>query len=260
VDIHYLSSQFLWRTLVLSTNLMPKVVKFNIDSKRIFQITHILQEVHNIQTYSAFDKKSWLQEAEAARSRYCSMFYNFEMSYIKLKISRFKFSIALSPNGVFESPSGSQSGFRGFFGGKAPKKNKAENGETDDDNESPNYSQSIHRTKSKSEQPGPTRVLSYHKKTDPMAKLEKIKKVKSQSNLISIFDSQLADDQGNSVQEEVIPILDMFRLSTTSRKIATAELTEAKAKLSPFAPSEPGSTSEIFSPTGAKRSTFIINR
>ncbi|KAI8898381.1 hypothetical protein BC833DRAFT_620385 [Globomyces pollinis-pini] len=68
------------------------------DTKKVFQIVHIQQEVHNLQCYSVFDKKSWLQEAEAARSLFSSLYYDMELAYIRVQAPKYK-SLA-SPKNV----------------------------------------------------------------------------------------------------------------------------------------------------------------
>lgn len=256
-------------------NQIQKVFKSNIGSKRIFQIAHLLQEVHNIQTYSAFDKKSWLQEAEAARSRYCSMFYNIEMSYIKLKVSRFKFSLPINSIASAGSISGSQGGFKGLFGAKT-KKVKPEQDETDEGIDGLKHSQTIHRTKSKSEQPANSRFSNMSYKTSSLLRTGKSKKEKSQNHLDLVPDSDITDEQDElveklpaknekveatiSIQEEgTSPTLsDIQRLSKNSRKIAAAELLEAKAKLSPSS-SGPGSINESASQVKPERSNIKPN-
>ena len=58
--------------------------------KPAFQIAHQKQEIHTLQTYSVFDKNSWLQEAESARSRYVSMSFDLELAYMRVQLAKYR--------------------------------------------------------------------------------------------------------------------------------------------------------------------------
>ncbi|KAJ3305041.1 Intersectin-2 [Kappamyces sp. JEL0829] len=60
------------------------------EGKRGFQIAHLKSEIHTILAYSVFDKKSWLQEADATRAQYLSIYTNFELTYMRLQLSKYK--------------------------------------------------------------------------------------------------------------------------------------------------------------------------
>ncbi|KAJ3340475.1 hypothetical protein HDU93_006943 [Gonapodya sp. JEL0774] len=49
------------------------------DVKNAFQIIHMQQEIHLLQAMTAYDKNSWLQQTEVARSAFCSVFYALDM-------------------------------------------------------------------------------------------------------------------------------------------------------------------------------------
>ncbi|KAJ3034682.1 nucleolar protein net1, partial [Rhizophlyctis rosea] len=46
--------------------------------KNLFQVIHLQQEIHTLQSISSFDKNQWLQEAENIRAQFCSIHYRFE--------------------------------------------------------------------------------------------------------------------------------------------------------------------------------------
>ncbi|TPX67721.1 hypothetical protein SpCBS45565_g03605 [Spizellomyces sp. 'palustris'] len=58
--------------------------------KNVFQIIHLQQEIHSLQTISAYDKNAWLQEAETIRSRFCSIHYDFEHNILRDAADRYQ--------------------------------------------------------------------------------------------------------------------------------------------------------------------------
>jgi hypothetical protein len=61
--------------------------------KRVFQIVHQNQEIHNIQSYSIFDKNAWLSEAENIRSKYCRLYYDIETAYSRTRLLKYKYQV-----------------------------------------------------------------------------------------------------------------------------------------------------------------------
>lgn len=48
----------------------------------MFQIIHLQQEIHSLQTISAYDKNTWLREAEGIRAQFCTLHYDFERNLL----------------------------------------------------------------------------------------------------------------------------------------------------------------------------------
>ena len=51
--------------------------------KNIFQIVHFQVEVYTFQSFSLYDKTSWLQEAESTRSHFCCQQFDMEQGFSK---------------------------------------------------------------------------------------------------------------------------------------------------------------------------------
>jgi hypothetical protein len=85
--------------------------------KPTFQIAHQKQEIHTLQTYSVFDKNSWLQEAESARSRYISMCFDLESTYMRSQMARYRKPVVSSQRSTDDAARQSMLGSF-FFGSK----------------------------------------------------------------------------------------------------------------------------------------------
>jgi hypothetical protein len=58
--------------------------------KNLFQIYHMPHEAYTLQGKSAYDKTSWMLEAESTRSMFCSMHYKMEIEYIKSFFTKYR--------------------------------------------------------------------------------------------------------------------------------------------------------------------------
>ncbi|KAJ3386906.1 hypothetical protein HDU92_002209 [Lobulomyces angularis] len=54
--------------------------KLNSEQKKVFQIIHLQQEIHSLHAATAYDKNSWLQEAESLREKYCELCHDYELT------------------------------------------------------------------------------------------------------------------------------------------------------------------------------------
>jgi hypothetical protein len=81
--------------------------------KRIFQIVHQNQEIHNIQSYSIFDKNAWLSEAETVRSKYCRLYYDIETAYSRTRLLKYKYQVLVAKPSEIDTGSVRASSF--FF-------------------------------------------------------------------------------------------------------------------------------------------------
>ena len=77
----------------------------------MIQVTHVQNDTHLLQAYSAFDKNLWLQEAEQARLRFCTYYLENEATYIKPNLALYSTFLPLKPS--TEQPQSAQPG--GFF-------------------------------------------------------------------------------------------------------------------------------------------------
>lgn len=84
--------------------------RIDIGSRRLFHIVHLRNEVHVLESFSMYEKSSWLQAAESARSMYCSLAYDIELAYLAIKLNRQKF---MSPTRPYAESSRPFSFFRG---------------------------------------------------------------------------------------------------------------------------------------------------
>jgi hypothetical protein len=68
-------------------------------AKNMFQIIHFPFEVYEFQGHTAFDKNSWIQEAESTRARFASLHYEMELGYIRNNFESYKnlSSVKFSP-------------------------------------------------------------------------------------------------------------------------------------------------------------------
>ncbi|TPX36236.1 hypothetical protein SmJEL517_g01581 [Synchytrium microbalum] len=60
------------------------------DMKNVFQIVHLQQEIHTIQTVSSYDKNKWLQETNALRTVFCDFYFKFEQDLMRNAATRFQ--------------------------------------------------------------------------------------------------------------------------------------------------------------------------
>ncbi|KAI8816965.1 uncharacterized protein EV422DRAFT_267552 [Fimicolochytrium jonesii] len=57
--------------------------------KNIFRIVHLHQETHSFQAISAYDKNTWLTEAEAIRMQFCLLHYSHENNLLALALKAY---------------------------------------------------------------------------------------------------------------------------------------------------------------------------
>ncbi|RKO93640.1 hypothetical protein BDK51DRAFT_13630, partial [Blyttiomyces helicus] len=51
--------------------------------KNVFQIIHLQQEIHTLQSMSTYDKNAWLQETEGLRSSFCLIYSTYERTTLR---------------------------------------------------------------------------------------------------------------------------------------------------------------------------------
>lgn len=54
-----------------------------VELKNAFQIVHIGSEIHTLVTNTAYDKNTWLQEAETIRAQFCAIHHQFEVNSMR---------------------------------------------------------------------------------------------------------------------------------------------------------------------------------
>ena len=82
-------------------------------SDTMIQVIHVQNDTHLLQAYSAFDKNLWLQEAESARSRFCSYYLENEASFIKPNLALYSTFLPVKPSNSDPPQSATPGG--GFF-------------------------------------------------------------------------------------------------------------------------------------------------
>lgn len=82
------------------------------SDRNTFQIIHFPFEAYSFQSYTSFDKHSWIQEAESTRASFTAFHYEMELGYMRMNFERYKSlsQIKLSQSSIHQDNRASSDG------------------------------------------------------------------------------------------------------------------------------------------------------